>query len=483
MWKLMRSPAALVAGIVLVAGACDEGLTGLNENPNAPTDVGAQFLLPQSIRSAVEQTFGGGMLSHTLIWPQHGVQIQYPDEERGNVRPESMQGFWDGYYSGPLQDVQVVIQKGREAQRPDIEAVGLIWQTYVFHIVTDLWGDVPYSEALQGAEGISTPVYDPQQEIYAGMIQTLKDAVAMLQSGGEGFGPGDILYANNFEKWRLFANSLRLRLAMRMSEVDEATARSEFDAAYSAGVFTSNADNAMLRWTDAPYQNPVFENWQGRDDHGISATMVDTLVSLADPRLALYAEPAAQDGEFRGLHNGVANPPQSIAWYSRIGNFWRADGGATPAALLTYSEVLFLAAEAAERGWIGGNPAQLYEDGIRANMNQYDQWSPANAPSDADIDTYVTQPVIAYDASRALDQIQLQQWIGLYMNGAEAWSNWRRTGVPDLAMGPDLNLSRIPVRFSYPGLEQSLNAANLSDAVNRQGGGLDLVTPVWWQVN
>lgn len=474
----------LVAGLAGLSGACDDGLTDANIDPNAPTDVSAQFLLPQSIRTAVEQTFGAGqMLSHTSIWPQHAVQIQYPDEEQGNVRQDRMQGYWDGYFAGSLQDIQTVIEKGQASSTPNFVAVGQIWKTWIFHLVTDLWGDVPYSQALQGDEGISAPVYDPQQAIYAGMLQTLEESAAMLDPAGEGFGAGDILYDNDFTKWMRFANSLRMRLAMRLSEVDEATAREEFVAAYNAGPFMSNEDNALLRWPGAPYESPLYEDWTGRDDHGISATLVDTLVSLGDPRLALYAEPAAEDGEYRGLQNGVATPPLSLAWYSRIGDFWRANGAATPAALMTYSEVLLLAAEAAQRGWIPGDPAALYEAGIRANMNQYDAFAPANAPTDAEIDAYLAQPEIAFDPARGLEQIQLQQWLALYMNGSEAWSNWRRTRTPDLAMGPDLALSTIPIRFAYPDLEQSLNSANLSEAVSRQGGGLDLVTPVWWDVH
>jgi Starch-binding associating with outer membrane len=473
----------MVAFTVLAAGGCDNGLVDANKNPNAPTDVGPEFLMPQAIRSAVGSTFGGGMLSQTLIWPQHGVQIQYPEEEQGNVRASTMQGYWDGYYAGPLLDVQIVIDKGVELGRPNVEAAGLVWQAYVFHLVTDLWGDVPYSQALKGTEGITTPVYDAQKDVYAGLFKTLADAQGMFSPSALGFGGGDILYANDFTKWSRFANSLRMRLAMRLSEVDPSTAASEFAAAYNAGGFQSNADNAMLRWPGSPYANPLFANWQGRDDHGVSQTMIDTLKSFADPRLELYAEPAAQDGEYRGLQNNVAVPPLSIVWYSRIGNFWRRDGETTPTALLTYSEVLFLEAEAAQRGWISGDPAQLYEQGIRANMNQYDAWSPANGPTDAEIDTYVAQSRVQFNTATALQQIQLQEWIGLYMNGNEAWANWRRTGVPHLTPGPDLAVSRIPVRFMYPDLEQSLNKANLDAAVARQNGGLDLVTPVWWQKN
>lgn len=472
----------LGAVIALVAAACESGLTEANVNHNAPTDVGAQFLLPQAIRSSVQQVYGAGqMLSHTAIWPQQAVQIQYPDEEQGNVRADRMQAYWDNLYAGALADLRLVIGKGEDQGRPNIEGVGMIWTAWVYHIVTDLWGDVPYSEALRGDEGIRTPAYDAQRDIYVGLLQSLGAAAGMLQPGGPGFGTGDILYGDDMTGWRRFANSLRMRLAMRLSEADEATARTHFQAAWNAGPFQSNADNAMLRWPGAPYQSPVFQDWQGRDDHGISATMVDTLKSLGDPRLALYAQPAAHDGEYRGLGNNIENPPLSLAWYSRIGNFWRANGAGTPAAIMTYSEVLFLAAEAAARGWIAGDPAALYTDAIRANMRQYDPWSPADAPSSAQVDAYLANARVVYNPANGLNQIHLQKWISLFMNGNEAWSNWRRTGVPNLTPGPDLGISRIPVRFSYPGGEQSLNKANLDAATNRQGGGLDLITPVWWQ--
>lgn len=470
---------ALLAGLVLALGACDNDLTDINDNPNAPTDVGPAFLLPQSIRAAVEGPFGAGMmLSHTAIWPQHAVQLQYPDEEEGLVRPSSMQGYWDNAYAGPLSDIQLVIDKGAEAGNGNVEGVGLIWKSWIFHIVTDAWGDIPYSEALKGSEN-TTPVYDAQQAVYQGLIQDLTNGAAMLSGGGD-FGSGDLLYGDDMAKWQKFANSLRMRLAMRMAGVDPATAQAAFVAAYNAGPFAGNGDNAMLDWAANPYENPLFENWQGRDDHGISATMVDTLKSLADPRLELYAEPAQEDGEFRGLQNGDITPELSISWYSRIGDFWRADGATTPTAVMTYAEVLFLEAEAAFRGWIPGDPAALYEAGIRANMTQY---SDSRAPTAAEIDAYLAQPVVQYDGARGLEQIQLQQWIGLFMNGSEAWAHWRRTGVPELTPGPDLTLSRIPVRFSYPSLEQSLNSTNLQAAVSRQGGGLDLVTPVWWMPN
>ncbi|MCG6988884.1 MAG: SusD/RagB family nutrient-binding outer membrane lipoprotein [Gemmatimonadetes bacterium] len=469
--------------LVTALCACDRGLTEVNVDPNAPTDVGPEYFLPTAITWAVGGVHGGWlMLNMTEIWSQQLVQLQYPVQEKGDVRPDKIQGFWDGFYLDVLTDIQTVVTKGQASGKGKIEGVGLTWRTWVFQQITDIWGDVPYSEALRASEGITAPVYDPQQDIYTGMLQDLSDAVDRLSSGSGSFGSGDVLYDNDFGKWRRFANSLRMRLAMRLSEVDPATARSQFAAAYQAGAFESNDDNAVLRWPGAPYRNPVFDWCNTYQMNGVSATMIDTLKSLGDPRLALYAEPAAQDGEYRGLGNGIVNPPLLLSSYSRPGRFW-TEGATTPSPIMTYAEALLLEAEAAARGWISADPATLYEAGIRASMHQYDPWSPANEPTDAEIDAYLAEPRVVYDAATGLDQIHLQQWLALYMNGPEAWFNWRRTDVPHLQAGPDLTLPRIPIRFTYPDLEQSLNKANLEAAVARQGGGLDLMTtPVWWDV-
>ena len=481
--KMMRNKLARVAvlvGLVWAVSACDS-LTEINENPNAPTDVGPQFLLPQAIQNSVQPAFGAGQyLSHTGIWPQHIVQLQYPDEELGEVRSSRMEGYWTGYFTGPLRDIQTVIDKGVETGSPNTEAVGRIWKAWIYHIITDLWGDVPYSEALD-IENF-TPVYDTQQAIYAAMLSELTAAAGQLIDGGTGFGAGDLLYGNDFAAWEKFANSLRMRLAMRLSDVDAGTARTEFVAAFNAGGFTDNLDNAMLQYPGPPYENPLYENYLGRDDHGISATMVDTLMSLNDPRLALYAEPATEDDVFRGHQNGRVDLPagQSLGWFSRIGNFWRADGASTPTAIMTYSEVLFLRAEARARGWTAeSDPATLYTAAIQASMDQYE----GVGPSDAEIDTYLAQPAVAYTG---MNDIYLQKWIALWMNGPEAWVHVRRTGVPNLLPGADFTLSRLPVRFSYPDSEESLNKANLSTASTRQGCATlkcFLVERVWWDVN
>ncbi len=373
---------AVFVGLVWAAASCTDGLTDINTNPNAPTDVPARFLLPQAIQNPVQAAFGTGqMLQHTGIWPQHFVQIQYPDEEQGEVRASSMESYWTRYYSGGLKDIQLVMEKGIEAGDANIEGVARIWKSWIFHVVTDLWGDVPYGEALIGEEN-TTPVYDVQPEIYDGLFADLTAGASMVGSGSADFGSSDLLYGNDFTLWWKFANSLRMRLAMRLSEVEPDRAQSEFEAALASGGFTSNAGNAFLDYPGSPYENPFYENYLTRDDNGVSRT-----------------------------------PGQSLAWFSRIGDFWRADGAQTPSALMTYAEVLFLQAEAAARGWIRGDPAQLYMDAIEASMTTYDAYEPAHRPSDADIAAYLAQPEIAYTG---LDDIHLQKWIALWMNGMEA---------------------------------------------------------------
>ncbi|MCJ7628759.1 MAG: SusD/RagB family nutrient-binding outer membrane lipoprotein, partial [Longimicrobiales bacterium] len=435
--------AALLVGLVWAAGACSDGLTDINDNPNAPTGVPVEFLLPTAIQGAVGNAFGSGQtLSHTNIWPQHTVEIQYPDEERGIVRPSTMDTYWSNYYTGSLKDIQTVIDIGVETDHVNAQAVGLIWKSWIFHLVTDYWGDVPYSQALKGeTEGGATPVYDAQADIYDGMLADLTTAVGLLNPNAQTFGAGDLIYGSDMGAWKKFANSLRMRLAMRLSEADAATAKTQFVAAFNAGGFTSNADNAFLNYPGPPYSFPLYDNYLGRDDYGVSSTMIDTLKALSDPRLFLYAEPAASDGVYRGHGNGRQSLPagQSLGDISRIGNFWRANGKTTPATIMTYSEVLFLQAEAAAKGWISGSPGALYMAAIEAHMNQYDAYGVG--PTDAQISAYLAQPKVAY---AGLNSIHLQKWISLYMAGPEAWANVRRTGVPQLAMGPDLTIVRIP---------------------------------------
>ena len=461
---------AAVAGMVGLLAACDDGLTDLNVNPNEPVDVGAEYLFTNAVEASVTRATGASLnLDLVGLWVQHYAETRYTEEDRYELSDSKVQTHWSGFWAGPLQDFTEVVEKGRDAGRPNVEAMGMVMRTWTQQVVTDLWGDVGYGEALQGRTPGSgnTVSYDPQQQVYAGLLGELRTAAGMLTPSGVRMGNADLIYQGDPAKWAKFANSLRLRMAMRMSQADAAAARSEFTAALAAGVFTSNADNAVLWYVDNGVDvHPFHAYYRSAPTHAISATLVDSLARNADPRLPVYAQPN-NTGAYRGMANGViADPP--LDPISRIGTFFvRANA---PSYLMTYAEVLLLQAEAAERGWIPGDAAALYRQAITAHMLQV-------GVAQSAIDTYLAQPAVAY---AGLPSIGVQKWIALYGNGVEAYAEWRRTGYPVLTAGPDaLNDGRIPVRLPYPSSETSLNAAAVEAAKARQGGAT-LNSPVWW---
>ena len=240
--------AATGLALALSAGACDQGLTGLNDHPNAPTDVSPPFLFPQGVTALVGLTRGANFdLTMTSLWAQHYAKIQYVDEDTYWIRAQNIDGFWNAFYSGGLQDLTLVIDKS--AEDPGLAGPAHVMKQWTFGIMTDTWGDIPYSEANQGAENI-TPAYDSQQEIYTGILTTLDQATDMMATATEDYGSADPIYSGDLEQWQKFSNSLRLRFAMRISNVDQGTAEAEIAEALAepAGVFTSNDDNAVMAW-------------------------------------------------------------------------------------------------------------------------------------------------------------------------------------------------------------------------------------------
>lgn len=463
--------AAGVAGCALALAGCDEGLTELNVNPNEPVDVGAEYLFPNAVEAAVSRALGASLsMDLTALWVQHIAESRYSEEDRYEITDSRVAAHWTGFYSGPLQDFQEVIERGQETNRPNVAAMGEIMQSWTFQVVTDLWGDVGYSEALRGRDASVglTVAYDPQSQVYQGILAELRAASGAIQPGAPALGNSDLIYGGDAARWRLFANSLRLRVATRMSQADAERARSEFTAALADGVFTSNADNAMLRYVDNGVDvNPIFAYDRSRPvDHNVSATLVNRLKELSDPRLAVYAD-RNKGGNYRGMPNGSMEAI-SLDSLSRIGIAFRSAN--SPVVLMSYAEVLFLQAEAAARGWIPGDAATLYRQAITASMQQH------GVPQ-AQITAYLAQPSVAYDG---IPSIGVQKWIALYGNGPEAYAEWRRLGYPVLTAGPDaLNDGRIPVRLPYPAVEESLNGTNLQAAISRQGGA-GLNDRVWW---
>lgn len=496
--RFTRHSVALLTVGALASTACQTDLTGLNTNPNSPTTAPATALFTKAVSTEVPR-FAGNTLSSTSLLAQHIAQVQYVDEDRGHIRPTTYAAFWASYNSG-LEDLEKVAGLGVAAKSPNTTGPARVMQSWAFQNLTDVFGDVPYSEALKGdiVGGPTKPKYDKQQDVYTGVLKTLTDASATMTLGSSdaGLGASDPIYKGDIAKWRKFSNSLRARMALRMSKADPAKASTELAAALAApgGVMTSNADNAALVWPgDGVFDNPWAANFAGRDDHRVSKTLLDTMTVLNDPRIPIYAQPTKSDPtKYVGLQNGMNNVtvtpffnttsrPGAIFYPGATvyGTYGTAAGKKTPSYILTYAEVSFIKAEAANRGIGGLTPAAaagFYNEGVRASILQW-------GGTDADANAYLLRAGVAYvPGATGLQQIGLQKWIALYTQGTEAWSEWRRTGNPaTIVMGPSAypDTPTVPRRFLYPVSEASVNLASLTAAIASQGPDA-YATRVWW---
>lgn len=472
---LAAVPAALLA---FAASACDSGLTSVNENPNAPEVVPVENVLLGGIWDVASNAGNRGvfgqwtMLYHAENWAQHLAQPVYNDEDLYEPRDGIPTNIWDEMYFA-LTDLLHVKTVAAEEGDDNLWAVAEVMSVYGFMLLTDYFGDIPYEDALSLDRDIAFPAYTPQSEVYPDLIARLATAAGMIDPGASvSFEAHDPVYQGDMQGWREFATSLRLRLAMRMADTSlGGQAETAFQAAWNGDTFDDVVDGALVHWTGAdPAGNPVWEGivLAGRTgDFRMSSSLIDRLQALDDPRLSIYAEPAVSDGSYRGLRNGLlpSDYPGGLgaASFSTIGSYFLAP--ATPSVLMSRSEVLFLGAEAAARGWIAGSPATLYAQAIEAAMLQY-------GVSQAEIDAYLAQPGVAYTG---LDDIYLQKWISLFLTGPEAFSEMRRVGWMDLepAENSQLPPGEFPARLYYPPEEALYNPSNYP-------GDMELTAPLWW---
>ncbi|HEX6965147.1 MAG TPA: SusD/RagB family nutrient-binding outer membrane lipoprotein [Gemmatimonadaceae bacterium] len=506
---------ATVAGLALAAGVvgCNNGLTDLNNNPNSPTSAPPGALFTYAARDAVGTWLGGGSadLRGAEFVAQQLGEAQYPQEdEYQRLQASNTAGLFDNSYQNHLEDLRKVIAAGQDAQDAGIYGPAMVLQTWSFDYLTDLFGDVPYSDALKGdstGDSALKPKYDKQSDIYTGMFKTLTDAVTAMDAGGAaGLGGADPIYGGDLGEWEKFANSLHARLAMRIVNVDETTARAELKAAFTApgGVIESNADNAELRWPgDGVYNNPWTDNFKGRDDHRMAKPFMDILVANNDPRLPIWAQPVQDSSVYAngyggmpnglsqaeaGTWTGTASRPGAIFWpgATSIGVIGSPANASLPSYLMTAAEVDFIKAEMAERGFDPFNAGQakgFYEDGIRASMEQW------GVTDQAAIDAYLAGPNVAYkgdgtgtSGDPGLKQIAVQKWLALFTDGSQAWFEWRRTCQPQtIVAGPAAIIPTVPRRYEYSTTEQTVNADNLAAAVaDLDGGKDDFTSRMWW---
>ena len=502
-----KSLATVAVGLAIAAGvaACNnDKLTSINQNPNNPTTAPAGALFTNAVNTTVSRFLGAGydMRGASLII-QHQAETQYSDEDRyQRLRSGDTRTFFDNPYFQELEDLKKVAAKGISSTQPGVYGPALTMQTWTFGYLTDSFGDVPYSAALSGDStgGALTPKYDAQKDIYAGFFKTLKKVSADLATDpgtDPGLGAADPIYHGNDAAWQKFANSLHARYALRIVNVDPTTADAELKAAFTApgGVFTSNSDIALMQWPgDGTTNNPWSDFYKTRDDNRMSQTLMNILIANNDPRITVFAQPV-QDSTlypngYGGMPNGLltvnagaygntASRPGAI-FYPGVTAYgtYGGSGASYPSYIMTYAEVAFIEAEAAERGLGGLSASQaagFYTAGVTASLNQ---WGITDATAVAN---YLAQPSVAYQGGVAgLKQIALQKYVALYTDGGQAWAEWRRTCIPvGLTPGPGAIVTSIPRRFFYSPTEVSVNGANLQAAIARQGAD-NFLTRVYW---
>ncbi len=459
--KAMRKLHLILACVFLV-GACNNFDEEINRNPNAPSEASGPQLLASAMLSLPT-------LSST---PQAQFMAQYLAETQyvtASLYPQSSTSFY-GLYQGPLINIETVL---RNSKANNELIIAKVLKSYYFWHITDRWGDVPFTEALNGSENF-TPAYDTQQSIYNALFDLLEEAVETPVVGQTS---SDIIYAGNMDRWKKLANSIRLLMALRLSKVDASRGQAEFNDALAAGVMDSNEDNFVFRHlADANNQNYWYSQIevQGREWWALTEGLVNEMKPVDDPRLAVYGNPSRETSDYVGQLYGDTEDFDTEK-YSLLGNsIWRQDA---PVHLVTYAQVLFAKAEAAKLGWIPGGDAEAaayYNVAIEQSLLQW-------TGSTNGLAEFLAQPGISYNPAQAIKQIATQRWIHLFMHGYEAWAEWRRTGYPDNLVEP--GGAAVPRRQIYIESEQFNNAKNYTDAVQRQFGGEEsLYGRVWWDV-
>lgn len=491
----------LFGSVVASLAACKSDLSEYNANPNEPNKVPNSYLLTGCEKQLMDRTWdrwNNGTMG--MMLSQYWSQNAYAEESRYAFRAGVINSMWADYYTGSagnysaspaisggagLQGLDQIVKICKSnpteaALSGDVNnqiGVARTLKAWGFQIVTDFWGDIPYSQAFGDRV---FPAYDTQEAIYNDLLKELKEAAAQMDATKTEV-KGDVIFNGDMAKWKKFANSLRLRVAIRMADRNWAAAKTAIEEAVASGVFSSNADNALYAYLGSvPNNNPLNEDRKTRADFATSKTIVDTLKSLVDPRLAAYAAPTINGGLFVGKRYGLSNANATAENPNDISQPSATVLNATaPGVYMDYAEVCFTLAEAKERGAnIAGTAAEWYGKGVTASMKYW-------GASDAAIAAYLANPKVAY-ATASNDwkkTIGFQKWLALYMQGIQGWCEYRRLDFGVL-VGPAASpATLVPKRMTYPTDEQGTNATSRAAAVSRLSGGDRLTSRVWWDVN
>lgn len=498
----------VITTIVSFISSCEKGFTDLNINKVDPTAMNPYLEMNRSIINTWPDT---------QLWPVYHYaivqQIFTPtgSSVQGANYNQISYGFnydviWNSYFTNSGKGIVDVVTKTKEnPARQNVYNAARIWKAYIFMVITDTYGDIPYTNAGKGyLEKIVFPEYDKQEDIYKDLLKELDEASTALTSTAY-TSKEDIMYGGDIDKWKRLGYSLMLRASMRLVKVDPALAQTYVAKAVAGGLMQSNADNAVLRHSSL-YINYNGYMFSGREyaTFYLTRTFVNHLKSTNDPRLPKYAMRyvgARSGAEFTAARL-TSNPAQMIGMplgfndvtvltqlaadgvvsrfdYS-LANIKTVLQVSSPEYYVTYGQTQLLLAEAVNRGWATGDATAIFSNALRANLAQLSEYGTAAAIAQADVDTYVAaNPLIP---ATALAQINTEYWVASFLNGPEVWANFRRSGQPALTSNPYPG-SEVPGdfihRLPYPASEYIVNLGPVSTANSRQGSDV-ISTRVWW---
>lgn len=467
-----------ILSLSILSVSCDADFDKVNTSPNRPTAVPAHLLLGNIVRVNQNAIYGmqqGGDMG--MCWSQQVSKVQYNDEEKYIPRFAAIDLVWNSLYATVLTSSQAMYDLADAEGNDNLKGISLVLQANAFQILTDLYGPIPFSEFNK--PGNLKPAYDSQETVYIGILKMLTDADALLaNNNGAVPASSDLVFKGDATKWRKLANSLKLKALMRISKVKSVGV--EIQALVNSGnLMSSNADSAQLVYTAAqPDANPIYETivFGAREEYKLSSVLVDKLQSTNDPRLAVFGSPINVAGDFVGNIPGIENPG-SYKSFSAIGDFYI--NPKLPGVILSYAQVEFYLAEAANEGYITGGlvtAAEHYNSAINANFV-------FNGITSGTV-AILSEPNVAFSGTQvdARKKIGEQMWVSLFGQGFEAWTEWRRTGYPALmavtthAPGVDT----IPSRLYYNSNEVSFNNASYTKAIATLSAGDKLISRLWW---
>jgi hypothetical protein len=477
-----------IAGSLLLVtglGSCTKGLEGKNYDPTKPVTAPVESLLTGAERAAsnvLYNNYVNGKIG--MLYAQYWSQTQKESDSQYLLDEGCNNTLWS-VYSSALSNLDEIVRLNGinpEAGSPNQVAIANVLSVWIYHVLTDTYGNIPYSEALGGLKDF-TPAYDDARTVYDSLLKQLDAQLALFDSSKSTFRTGELVYNGKVSNWKKLANSLKLRIGLRMAEQEEANAKQVIEAAVSGGVFESAADEAAFPYQAvAPDQFPFNEQSGGGlpNDYQVSETLVKYMQGVADPRLPVYARPATLDNTIKGKPYGIGKFDGGYGYNAFSYPGTKPYSPTFPGIIMSYAEVEFALAEAAARNFnVPGTAAAHYEKGIRASM--------AFWGVQAGVDDYLAK--VPYNAADWRNCIGTQKWLALYMQGMQSWFErlrlkFGKPGGESLFAAPaggslDANVTLVPNRLTYPASEANINRVNYQ-AAGQAIGGDNKGTKLWW---